>query len=172
MNKELESWLKTNSACAEGIDRMLSMNITNMQDAYNRADPIDLIWAVTREKVLTKKQCVQFILFCASRVDNLLSDELSQNLILGLGGWLEGAITLEETRKIAYNTLFYARKAITSSFANAILHTFGCDASTAIYSFVIIYSYDFSGGIDKATARKQQAEWIRENIPFESLNLK
>jgi hypothetical protein len=166
MNKELKDWLKINSACHSGINRALALNITDMQDAYNRAEPMDLIWAVTREKVLTKKQRAQFILFCAKQVDNLLSDKCGRKTISGIEDWLNGKITQKKMKKIGYDTFFHATNTVVSSFSYAVANVFNHDDSNAAYTFATIV-----WGYTSPTPRKQQAEWIRENIPFESLNL-
>jgi hypothetical protein len=142
MNKELKRWLKANNAYKQCIDSVLKNKITNMHDAYNRAESQYLVWAVTRKGIMTQRDCIRFALFCVKQVQDKLTDERSKAVIPALEGWLGGTVGNNEIKRVA-NAAYVAVNA--------------ADAYTTPVAHV---------------ARKLQAEWIRANVPFESLNLK
>jgi hypothetical protein len=147
MNKSLRKWLVAHDACKSGVDSLLALHITDARDAYNRAAPEYLIWTVTQDGVMTQRKCVQFALFCVRQVAPLLTDDRSRAVIPALEGWLDGSITQGQIVRAAAYAAYAA------------------DAANAAARAVAYAAYAADA------ARKQQAEWIRANIPFESLNL-
>jgi hypothetical protein len=176
MNKELKRWLKANNACKQGIDSVLKNKITDMRDAYNRAEPEYLVWAVTCDRVMTQRDCIRFALFCVKQVQDKLTDERSKAVIPALEGWLEGRVTQAEIQTAAaasraaahaavYTAVYAATVAAAASRAAAHAAVYTATAATAAVDAA-------TAATAAATARKAQAEWIRANVPFESLNLK
>ena len=109
MNRELRKWLVAHDACKQGLDRMHALHVTDMQDAYNRASPNDLIWAVTQPGVMTQRQCVQFALFCVRQVEPMLMDERSRAVIPALEKWLNGeAVNMRAVYCVAADAAYAA----------------------------------------------------------------
>jgi|WetSurMetagenome_2_1015567.scaffolds.fasta_scaffold43283_2 hypothetical protein len=156
MNKKLKVWLKANSACNPGLDSMIENKITDMRDAYNRAEPEYLVWAITREGVMAQRDCVRFALFCVQQVQDKLTDERSKAVIPALKGWIDGTVSDAEMEKVRAAACA-ARAAACAARADVYV----ADAATCAYYVAA----------DAAETRKAQAEWIRANVPFEALKL-
>ena len=176
MDKKLKVWLKAHDACESGIKRLRALHIMNMQDAYNKACPEDLIWAITREGVLTQWQCVQFALFCMQQIKNELTDERSKAVIPALEGWLNGTVSQKKMKKIsraAADAAADVAAADAAADAAAYAAADAADAAAAAAdaddaAYAAAHAAVYAAADDDA---KNKAEWIRNNIPFKSLNL-
>ena len=82
MNHELTSFLTRHRACTEGLSRLAVTGSATPEEAWERADASDLIWAVTRPVVMSKMQRRKFLSEAVlAPIEHLLTDERSKNIL-------------------------------------------------------------------------------------------
>jgi len=81
MNEELTEFLRRNGACAYGIARLEALGAETLVDAWDKASPADLVWAVTRPGVMSPEQRRQFLVFVLESIEDKLTDPRSKNIL-------------------------------------------------------------------------------------------
>ena len=77
MNK-LTEFLDRNDACRDGLERLAATGAATPEEAWERADARDLVWAVTRPGVMSKMQRRKFLSEAVlAPIEHLLTDERS-----------------------------------------------------------------------------------------------
>jgi ribosomal protein L12E/L44/L45/RPP1/RPP2 len=84
MNEELTEFLHRNGACSGGIARLDSLGAETLEDAWEKAAPADLVWAVTRPGVMSPEQRRQFLVFVLESIEDKLTDPRSKNILTKL----------------------------------------------------------------------------------------
>ena len=81
MNK-LTEFLDRNDACREGLSRLAATGAATPDEAWERADARDLVWAVTRPGVMSSDQRRRFLAEAVlAPIEHLLTDERSKNIL-------------------------------------------------------------------------------------------
>jgi hypothetical protein len=194
MNKECKKWLMDHGAGRELIDNMFALHITDIKDMYDRAYAADLVWIVTRGGVMTQRDCVRFALFCVKKIKSKLSDYRSFAVIPALSVWLDNAISETVMQKIFaaawdaasdFDVIFYNWDAVDEIlYADRATAWAAAHAASAAVNAYDIYNIVFTSKAaydtarnascsfgDKKNMEEKQAAWIRDTIPFETLNL-
>lgn len=78
--KTIQEFCDHHNACDDGRKWALD-NCNSMQDAWDKAEPKNVIWIATRNGVLTDKELRLFAVFCARQNLHLLTDHRSINAI-------------------------------------------------------------------------------------------
>ena len=82
MNEELTDFLnRHDGACSGGIARLDSLGAETLEDAWEKASPADLVWAVTRPGVMSPEQRRQFLVFVLESIEDKLTDARSKNIL-------------------------------------------------------------------------------------------
>ena len=105
---DLLAFLETHNACPEGIKR--AYGFRSLEDAWDRAEPSDLVWLATRPGVLTAAELVAFTRFCAEDAASSAAAfpvprlrEAAANAAASAVGYAEAAVRCAESgRCIAY----------------------------------------------------------------------
>jgi hypothetical protein len=180
MDKKLWQWLTGNDTFLKVAYWFIKDKIECIHAVYARSSPKSLVWVVTRRGVMTRHDCVRFSLFCTLQVEDGLTDERSLEVIHSLAGWLAGTVTRDEMRKTAmaaeaaashlYAVMdmdaYYAARVAACAASVAVTVTAGACGSVCYYTSCTAVK------VVGSAARKVQADWIRKNIPFESLDFK
>ena len=161
MTDKLTDFLARNYACREGLDRLAATGATTPEEAFERADARDLIWAVTRPGVMSFDQRRRFLAEAVlAPIEGLLTDERSLNILRKLR--TNEQITQED--KDAAYAAYAARAAAmaVTALAAAEAAARAARAAMAVAAYAAYAAYD--------AAREAQARWIRENLKLESLH--
>ena len=73
--------MRIHRACSGGIARLDSLGAETLEDAWEKASPKDLIWAVTRPGVMSSEQRRQFLGFILESIEDKLTDPRSKNIL-------------------------------------------------------------------------------------------
>lgn len=155
--------------------RMRAKSFTSLEDAWQNCTPDDLVWVATRPAVLTEKELRMFAVFCARSVQHLLRDPRSHTAIEVGERYAQGKATVEELKNARADALVVARAEAYTTAAE----TYGYAASAACSACArarsvrsaarsasdtaAIATASFADLASASTARKQQAEWLRQN---------
>ena len=164
MNK-LTEFLTRNRACAEGLSRLAATGAATPEEAWIRADALDLIWAVTRHGVMSDDQRRRFLAEAVlAPVEDLLTDERSKNILRKLR--TNEQITQED------KAAAYAAWAADADAAAAAADAAWADAAADAASLAAAdAAEDAAEEAARAEAREKQARWIRENIKLSDLHI-
>ena len=198
MNK-LTEFLDRNDACREGLSRLAATGAATPDEAWERADARDLVWAVTRPGVMSSDQRRRFLAEAVlAPIEHLLTDERSKNILQKLR--TNERVTQEDkdaaqaaARAAAASWAAEAYAADAEAAADA-----ACSAADAAYAeadaaWAAAYAAASSAedaadaaradaaadaaeeaayaAADAADARDAQARWIRENFALSYLNI-
>ena len=145
MTDKLTYFLTRHHACREGLDRLATTGAKTLEEAFERADARDLVWAVTRQGVMSEDQRRRFLAEAVlAPIELLLTDERSKNILRKLR--TNERVTQED-------------KAAASRAARAAAEASWAAASRA-------------AAAADATAWAAQAKWIRDNFVLTDLNIK
>ena len=158
MNHELTSFLTRHRACTEGLSRLAVTGSATPEEAWERADASDLIWAVTRPGVMSKMQRRKFLSEAVlAPIEHLLTDERSKNILQKLR--TNEPITAASSRAAA------AAAAAADAYASWAAAAAAADAASwAAASWA-------AAAASWAAARGAQAKWIRDNFALSDLNI-
>ena len=178
MTDKLTDFLARNYACREGLDRLAATGATTPEEAFERADARDLIWAVTRPGVMSFDQRRRFLAEAVlAPIEGLLTDERSLNILRKLR--TNEQITQED--KDAAYAAYAARAAAMAVTALAAAEAaaravaayaaaYAAYAARAAARAVAAYAAAYAAYDAYDAAREAQARWIRENLKLESLH--
>ena len=149
-DKNLQDFLYRNGACADGIDRLQASGVETLEQAWEKASDEDLIWAVTREGVMSLEQRRLFLVMVLESIEDKLTDSRSLNILTKLR--TNEPIT-DDDRNSAWAATAAARAEAAAARAAA-------EAARAAW---------FAASEE---ARAAQAKWVRENFKLQDLHTK
>ena len=139
-------------ACEEGKEWALK-NCSSMQDAWNNAQPDWIIWIATREGVLTDKELRLFAVFCARKLQHLLTDARSINAIDVAERFAHGSARQEELDTVS-DAASAAAWAASAAARDAAWAAAWDVASAAAWA---------ASAAARDAARAAQSNWLRAN---------
>ena len=185
MNHELTSFLTRHRACTEGLSRLAVTGAATPEEAWERADASDLIWAVTRPVVMSKMQRRKFLSEAVlAPIEHLLTDERSLIILRKLR--TNERVTQEDkaasrAASQAASQAAYAAAAAADAASWAAASWAAADAaswaaaswaaaSQAAAAVAKAEDADASWA-SWAAAREAQARWIKDNFALTDLNI-
>lgn len=82
MDNKLTVFLKRNHVYPDTLARLAATGASTVEEAWERADTGDLIWAVTRPNVMNEEQRQQFLAEAVlAPIEHLLTDARSKNIL-------------------------------------------------------------------------------------------
>ena len=174
MNAELKEFLTRNDACIEVLARLAATGAATPEEAFERADDRDLVWAVTRPGVMSADQRRRFLSEAVlAPIEHLLTDARSLNILQKLraneqitdADRLSAADAADDALADASDASYAAARAAWSAAqaaaeraSDAAAYAAAAEASAAEYA------------ADAAdAARAAQARWIRKNFRLADL---
>ena len=165
MTDKLMAFLTRNRACSEGVSRLAATGAATPDEAFERADASDLVWAVTHPGVMSSDQRRRFLAEAVlAPVEHLLTDERSKNILqkLRTNEQITDADRLSAAEAAADAAAAYASWAADAARAaedSARAEEDSADADAAAVQAA-------------SAARNAQARWIRDNFALTDLNIK
>jgi hypothetical protein len=92
----LEEFMNLHDACNACRDWVRDNKITTLQEAWDKTKPYDLIWIATRPGVLDERTLRLFAVWCARRVQHLMTDPRSISALDVAESHANGQATNEE----------------------------------------------------------------------------
>ena len=177
MNAELKEFLTRNDACIEGLSRLAATGAKTPEEAFERADASDLVWAVTRPGVMGSDQRRRFLAEAVlAPVEHLLTDERSKNILqkLRTNEQITDADRLSAAEAAADAAAAYASWAADAARAAAYAADNAASRAADNASWAAEDSADADAAAVQAAeaARNAQARWIRDNFALTDLNIK
>ena len=174
MADKLTSFLTRHHACIEGVSRLDATGAATPEEAFERADDRDLVWAVTRPGVMSADQRRRFLSEAVlAPIEHLLTDARSLNILQKLraneqitdADRLSAADAADDALADASDASYAAARAAWSAAqaaaeraSDAAAYAAAAEASAAEYA------------ADAAdAARAAQARWIRKNFRLADL---
>ena len=170
MADKLKEFLTRNDACIEVLARLAATGAATPEEAFERADDRDLVWAVTRPGVMSADQRRRFLSEAVlAPIEHLLTDARSLNILQKLraneqitdADRLSAAYAAAaDASDASYAAAWSAAQAAAERASDAAAYAAAAEASAAEYA------------ADAAdAARAAQAKWIRENIKLSDLHI-
>ena len=176
MADKLTEFLTRNDACIEVLARLAATGAATPEEAFERADDRDLVWAVTRPGVMSADQRRRFLSEAVlAPIEHLLTDARSLNILQKLraneqitdADRLSAADAADDALADASDASYAAARAAWSAAqaaaeraSDAAAYAAAAEASAAEYA------------ADAAdAARAAQAKWLRENFALSDLNI-
>ena len=176
MTDKLTEFLTRNDACIEVLARLAATGAATPEEAFERADDRDLVWAVTRPGVMSADQRRRFLSEAVlAPIEHLLTDARSLNILQKLraneqitdADRLSAADAADDALADASDASYAAARAAGAAAqaaaeraSDAAAYAAAAEASAAEYA------------ADAAdAARAAQAKWIRENIKLSDLHI-
>lgn len=174
MADKLTEFLTRNDACIEVLARLAATGAATPEEAFERADDRDLVWAVTRPGVMSADQRRRFLSEAVlAPIEHLLTDARSLNILQKLraneqitdADRLSAADAADDALADASDASYAAARAAWSAAqaaaeraSDAAAYAAAAEASAAEYA------------ADAAdAARAAQARWIRKNFRLADL---
>ena len=174
MADKLTEFLTRNDACIEVLARLAATGAATPEEAFERADDRDLVWAVTRPGVMSADQRRRFLSEAVlAPIEHLLTDARSLNILQKLraneqitdADRLSAADAADDALADASDASYAAARAALSAAqaaaeraSDAAAYAAAAEASAAEYA------------ADAAdAARAAQARWIRKNFRLADL---
>ena len=171
MADKLTEFLTRNDACIEVLVRLAATGAATPEEAFERADDRDLVWAVTRPGVMSADQRRRFLSEAVlTPIEHLLTDERSLNILRKLrtneqitdADRLSAADAADadasDASYAAARAAWSAAQAAAERASDAAAYAAAAEASAAEYA------------ADAAdAARAAQARWIRKNFRLADL---
>lgn len=175
MTDKLKEFLTRNDACIEVLARLAATGAATPEEAFERADDRDLVWAVTRPGVMSADQRRRFLSEAVlAPIEHLLTDARSLNILQKLraneqitdADRLSAADAADDALADASDASYAAARAAWSAAqaaaeraSDAAAYAAAAEASAAEYA------------ADAAdAARAAQAKWIRDNFKLDDLH--
>ena len=195
MTDKLTSFLTRHNACIEGVSRLDATGATTPEEAWERADASDLIWAVTRPGVMSDDQRRRFLSEAVlAPIEHLLTDERSLNILrklrtneqimqedkdAALCAAADAACAASDASEAAWAAAYAARAAAErasdaaarAAYAAEAAAWAAADAARAAAAVAKAEDADASWA-SWAAAREAQARWLRNNFVLTDLNIK
>jgi len=174
MNEELTEFLHRNGACSGGIARLDSLGAETLEDAWEKASPADLVWAVTRPGVMSPEQRRLFLVFVLGAIEDKLTDPRSKNILTKLR--TNSQITAEEASVAADASASWAAASraaaeAASAARSAADAAYAAWAAAADAADAAAWAEEAAAWEAAVNAREAQAKWIRDNFTISDLNI-
>ena len=173
MANKLTYFLTRHRACTEGLSRLAATGSATPEEAWERADARDLVWAVTRPGVMSDDQRRRFLAEAVlATIEHLLTDERSKNILQKLrtnepvtNADKDAALAAASAAEYAADAAAEAADADADAAADAAAAAAdaAAEAAEAAEAASLAESY--------ASAREAQARWIRDNFVLTDLNI-
>ena len=172
MADKLKEFLTRNDACIEVLARLAATGAATPEEAFERADDRDLVWAVTRPGVMSADQRRRFLSEAVlAPIEHLLTDARLLNILQKLRA--NEQITDADRLSAAYaaaadasDASYAAARAAWSAAQAAAERAAQADAAASREASAAEYAADAADA-----ARAAQAKWIRENIKLSDLHI-
>ena len=182
MTDKLKEFLTRNGACIEVLARLDATGATTPEEAFERANARDLVWAVTRPGVMSDDQRRRFLSEAVlAPIEHLLTDERSKNILqkLRTNEPITAADRWAASQAAAAAADAYASWAASWAAADAASWAAADAASWAAASWAAASQAAAAVAEDAdaswaswAAAREAQARWLRNNFVLTDLNIK
>ncbi len=177
MTDKLTYFLTRHHACREGLDRLATTGTKTLEEAFERADTRDLVWAVTRQGVMSEDQRRRFLAEAVlAPIELLLTDERSKNILRKLR--TNERVTQEDKAAAAEAAWAAAEAASWAAASRAAAEASWAAWAAAEASWAAAEAAAaadaaaWAAAEADATAREAQAKWVRENLKLRDLNTK
>ena len=195
MTDKLTSFLTRHNACIEGVSRLDATGATTPEEAWERADASDLIWAVTRPGVMSDDQRRRFLSEAVlAPIEHLLTDERSKNILrkfctneqitqedkaAALAATYAARSASWSAARAAWSAAQAAEEAARASDAAAYAAAAQAAEEAARASDAAAYAAAAQAAAAEyaadasvyAAARDAQTKWLRENFALSDLNI-
>ena len=175
MADKLTEFLTRNDACIEVLARLAATGAATPEEAFERADDRDLVWAVTRPGVMSADQRRRFLSEAVlAPIEHLLTDARSLNILQKLraneqitdADRLSAADAADDALADASDASYAAARAAWSAAQAAAERASDAAAyAAAAKASAAEYAADAADA-----AREAQAKWIRENFKLDDLH--
>ena len=173
MADKLKEFLTRNDACIEVLARLAATGAATPEEAFERADDRDLVWAVTRPGVMSADQRRRFLSEAVlAPIEHLLTDARSLNILQKLraneqitdADRLSAADAADDALADASDASYAAARAAWSAAQAAAERAAQADAAASREASAAEYAADAADA-----ARAAQARWIRKNFRLADL---
>ena len=178
MADKLTEFLTRNDACIEVLARLAATGAATPEEAFERADDRDLVWAVTRPGVMSADQRRRFLSEAVlAPIEHLLTDARSLNILQKLraneqitdADRLSAADAADDALADASDASYAAARAAWSAAQAAAERA--SDAASWAAASQAAAAVEKAEDADAAdAARAAQAKWIRENFKLDDLH--
>jgi hypothetical protein len=174
MTDKLTSFLTRHHACIEVLARLAATGAATPEEAFERADDRDLVWAVTRPGVMSADQRRRFLSEAVlAPIEHLLTDARSLNILQKLraneqitdADRLSAADAADDALADASDASYAAARAAWSA-AQASAERASDAAAYAAAAAAVAKAEDADAA---DAARAAQAKWIRKNFRLADL---
>ena len=176
MADKLTEFLTRNDACIEVLARLAATGAATPEEAFERADDRDLVWAVTRPGVMSADQRRRFLSEAVlAPIEHLLTDARSLNILQKLraneqitdADRLSAADAADDALADASDASYAAARAALSAAQAAAERA----SDAAAYAAAAEASAAEEAASAADAARAAQAKWLRENFALSDLNI-
>ena len=167
MADKLTEFLTRNDACIEVLARLAATGAATPEEAFERADDRDLVWAVTRPGVMSADQRRRFLSEAVlAPIEHLLTDERSKNILQ----------KLRTNEPITAADRWAASQAAEAAWAAADAASWAASWAAADAASWAAASWAAAEAAADAyaswaAAREAQARWIKDNFALTDLNI-
>ena len=175
MADKLKEFLTRNDACIEVLVRLAATGAATPEEAFERADDRDLVWAVTRPGVMSADQRRRFLSEAVlAPIEHLLTDARSLNILQKLraneqitdADRLSAADAADDALADASDASYAAARAAWSAAQAAAERA--SDAAAYAAAAAAVAKAEDADAAD--AARAAQAKWIRDNFKLDDLH--
>ena len=184
---ELSNFLLRHNAKDSLWDRLESLGVETLEQAWDKASDEDLIWAVTRPGVMNSEQRRLFLVMVLSSIEDKLTDPRSLNILTKLR--TNEPITDEDlvaaraatrvatwaatwaTRVATWAATWAAREAAREATWAATWAAREAAARAATWAATWAAREVASDASDASDSRAAQAKWVRENFNLCDLHI-
>ena len=175
MADKLTEFLTRNDACIEVLARLAATGAATPEEAFERADDRDLVWAVTRPGVMSADQRRRFLSEAVlAPIEHLLTDARSLNILQKLraneqitdADRLSAADAADDALADASDASYAAARAAWSAAQAAAERA--SDAAAYAAAAAAVAKAEDADAAD--AARAAQAKWIRDNFKLDDLH--
>ena len=175
MADKLTEFLTRNDACIEVLVRLAATGAATPEEAFERADDRDLVWAVTRPGVMSADQRRRFLSEAVlAPIEHLLTDARSLNILQKLraneqitdADRLSAADAADDALADASDASYAAARAAWSAAQAAAERA--SDAAAYAAAAAAVAKAEDADAAD--AARAAQAKWIRDNFKLDDLH--
>ena len=178
MADKLTEFLTRNDACIEVLARLAATGAATPEEAFERADDRDLVWAVTRPGVMSADQRRRFLSEAVlAPIEHLLTDARSLNILQKLraneqitdADRLSAADAADDALADASDASYAAARAALSAAQAAAQAAAERASDAAAYAAAAEASAAEYAADAADAARAAQARWIRKNFRLADL---
>jgi hypothetical protein len=152
----VEDFCKKHDACKDGYK--WGLKYETMERVFSEGDDCEhIIWAVTREGVLTDRELRLFACFCARQNWHLLTDDRSKHAIEVAERYADGLATDDDLAAARAEAMDAANAAAWTAARAAAMDAAWAEARDAAWAAA------WAASSASASAQDAQIKWLREN---------